>query len=312
MEDLDGDEAHTPPENSTKPHGLSMATELESEPDQNDNHDNNRLCETSVTMDSNGSCPARTQDGSSTSKVTGVPSSASQANDGIGMNDLGERSAPNASAAVAAALETETTTSTKEDVEGKIRGLLSKIPLDSEKLRNIAWEAGGYQVHVGGVMSWHVVEGWGRGASLFLSSKASLGLHIGLVCTAPVFTLPNVQSFNKTALQDCVNRTISSSYQTETRFFASLSPHPYTITLCALKSFGVILTFYFLSRFDHYDVLLLKTNELRGMAWAKLLDVDCRRDLEDFRDRLETPHAMTDQIQRDVDRSLTHFEHVRR
>ncbi|CAN0113947.1 unnamed protein product [Hapterophycus canaliculatus] len=46
-------------------------------------------------------------------------------------------------------------------------------------------------------------------------------------------------------------------------------------------------------------------------AWPKLLCLD-RHDLEDFRQHLETPHAMTEQIQRDIDRSLTHFAHIRK
>lgn len=58
---------------------------------------------------------------------------------------------------------------------------------------------------------------------------------------------------------------------------------------------------------------VLQTDEVRMKAWPKLLCLD-RHGLQDldFRHHLETPHPMTDQIQRDIDRSLTHFLHVRK
>eukprot|EP00752_Nemacystus_decipiens_P009013 g8046.t1 len=54
-----------------------------------------------------------------------------------------------------------------------------------------------------------------------------------------------------------------------------------------------------------------QTDKVRLKAWPKLLSLD-RHGLEDFRHHLETPHHMTDQIQRDIDRSLTHFVHIRK
>ncbi|CAM9188904.1 unnamed protein product [Ectocarpus fasciculatus] len=56
-----------------------------------------------------------------------------------------------------------------------------------------------------------------------------------------------------------------------------------------------------------------QTDEVRMKAWPKLLCLD-RHGLQDldFRHHLETPHPMTDQIQRDIDRSLTHFLHIRK
>ncbi|CAM9833663.1 unnamed protein product [Pylaiella littoralis] len=54
-----------------------------------------------------------------------------------------------------------------------------------------------------------------------------------------------------------------------------------------------------------------QTDEVRLKVWPKLLSLD-RHGLEDFRQYLETPHEMTDQIQRDIDRSLTHFVHIRK
>lgn len=56
---------------------------------------------------------------------------------------------------------------------------------------------------------------------------------------------------------------------------------------------------------------LVQTDELRSKVWPKLLGLD-RHQLEDFRGHLEIPHEMAEQIQRDIDRSLTHFLHVRR
>ncbi len=57
--------------------------------------------------------------------------------------------------------------------------------------------------------------------------------------------------------------------------------------------------------------LMRQTDEVRLKAWPKLLSLD-RHGLEDFRQHLESPHPMTEQIQRDIDRSLTHFKHIRR